>query len=192
MNGMAAFIEQGLKAAQGAVLDVRAQAGLHLEPDSVSRRVRARVRGRLKVIETIVRRLIILMAAALDLADRAARQLGEDVHGHGAGLDQIGAEEEIPHAPAVDEGVEAKARREDDGLLGLRHSWRIPAVVRSPQGFSAMAGTRSAWATTPTLQNAIAVDTVQIEAPNMNTNVESRAGIWGTAVVRRNTAKISR
>ena len=67
MNGMAAFIEQGLKAAQGAVLDVRAQAGLHLEPDSVSRRVRARVRGRLKVIETIVRRLIILMAAALDL-----------------------------------------------------------------------------------------------------------------------------
>ncbi|KCZ63484.1 hypothetical protein L53_09445 [Hyphomonas sp. L-53-1-40] len=64
---MAAFIEQGLKAAQGAVLDVRAQAGLHLEPDSVSRRVRARVRGRLKAIETIVRRLIILMAAALDL-----------------------------------------------------------------------------------------------------------------------------
>lgn len=67
MNGMAAFIEQGLRAAQGAVLDVRAQAGLHLEPDSVSRRVRARVRGRLKAIETIVRRLIILMAAALDL-----------------------------------------------------------------------------------------------------------------------------
>ncbi|HCN93393.1 MAG TPA: hypothetical protein DIT86_09280, partial [Hyphomonas sp.] len=64
---MHAFIEQGLKAAQGAVLDVRAQAGLHLEPDSVSRRVRARVRGRLKTIETIVRRLIILMAAALDL-----------------------------------------------------------------------------------------------------------------------------
>ena len=45
MNGMHAFIEQGLKAAQGAVLDMRAQAGLHLEPDSVSRRVRARVRG---------------------------------------------------------------------------------------------------------------------------------------------------
>ena len=33
----------------------------------MSRRVRARVRGRLKAIETIVRRLIILMAAALDL-----------------------------------------------------------------------------------------------------------------------------
>lgn len=94
MNGMAAFIEQGLKAAQGAVLDVRAQAGLHLEPESVSRRVRARVLGRLKANETIVRRLIVLMAAALDLPSLPQ-----------ANPDQTGAAASAPR-PALADNVE--------------------------------------------------------------------------------------
>ena len=64
---MAEFFRQGLAAAREAVLDVRAQAGLHLAPVHVTKRLRARVRGRLKAIETIVRRLIFLMAAALEL-----------------------------------------------------------------------------------------------------------------------------
>jgi hypothetical protein len=68
MIGLDAFIEQGLAAARNALLGVRAEAGLHLEPKTVSKRLRARVRSRLKAIETIVRRLITLMAAALEVA----------------------------------------------------------------------------------------------------------------------------
>lgn len=65
MNGMQAFVEQGLAAARTALLGVRAEAGLHLEPKHVTKCLRARVRSRLKAIETIVRRLITLMASAL-------------------------------------------------------------------------------------------------------------------------------
>lgn len=68
MNGMQAFVEQGLAAARKALLGVRAEAGLHLEPKTISKRLRARVRGRLKAIETIVRRLITLMATTLEIA----------------------------------------------------------------------------------------------------------------------------
>ena len=68
MNGMQAFVEQGLAAARNALLGVRAEAGLHLEPKHVTKSLRARVRGRLKALETIVRRLITLMASALEIA----------------------------------------------------------------------------------------------------------------------------
>ena len=68
MIGLDAFIDQGLAAARNALLGVRAEAGLHLAPKTVSKRLHARVRSRLKAIETIVRRLITLMAAALEVA----------------------------------------------------------------------------------------------------------------------------
>jgi len=77
MNGMQAFVEQGLAAARTALLGVRAEAGLHLEPKHVTKCLRARVRSRLKAIETIVRRLITLMASALEIAPPAHAGRGQ-------------------------------------------------------------------------------------------------------------------
>lgn len=68
MTGISAFVEQGLAAAHTALLAVRGEANLHLEPKHVTKSLRARVRARLKAIEVIVRRLIFLMAAALEPA----------------------------------------------------------------------------------------------------------------------------
>ena len=45
--------------------DLMGRTGLHLKPDTVTRSLRARVRARLRVLETILRRLIFLMAMRL-------------------------------------------------------------------------------------------------------------------------------
>ena len=74
---MQAFVEQGLAAARTALQGVRAEAGLHLEPTHVPKCLRARVRSRLKAIETIVRRLITLMASALEIAPNALAARGQ-------------------------------------------------------------------------------------------------------------------
>ena len=74
---MQAFVEQGLAAARTALQGVRAEAGLHLEPTHVTKCLRARVRSRLKAIETIVRRLITLMASALEIAPTAHAGRGQ-------------------------------------------------------------------------------------------------------------------
>ncbi|KCZ53066.1 hypothetical protein [Hyphomonas pacifica] len=74
MSEMSGFIEQGLEAARKALFSVRGDANLHLEPKTVTKSLRAKVRGRLKAIEVIVRRLILLMALGLDLPARALGQ----------------------------------------------------------------------------------------------------------------------
>lgn len=62
------FISLGLHEAGEAVTDVVAMANLHLGPKRLSRRLAQRASGRLKLVETIVRRLVLLLALSLRLA----------------------------------------------------------------------------------------------------------------------------
>ena len=79
------FLQQGFRQAELELVDIVGSANLHLKPETVTRSLRARVRARLKALETILRRLILLMAMALDLAPvkpqaaRAAAPLPEGV-----------------------------------------------------------------------------------------------------------------
>lgn len=68
MNDADAFLTQGLEQAWFELADIVGGANLHLKPETVTRSMAARIRARLKALETILRRLILLMAMALDLA----------------------------------------------------------------------------------------------------------------------------
>ena len=61
------FLTLGLDIAEQALLDVIARDNLHLRPEKMPRRRRARANGRLKQIEHIVRRLLTLMALSLHI-----------------------------------------------------------------------------------------------------------------------------
>ena len=68
MDDTSAFLKQGLEQAQLELADIVGGANLHLKPETVTRSLGARIRARLKALETILRRLILVMAMALDLA----------------------------------------------------------------------------------------------------------------------------
>lgn len=70
------LLEQGFEGLRDELLDTLGQANLHLQPDTIPRSLRAKVLAKLKMLETILRRLILLLAMTLDLAPvrpRAAR-----------------------------------------------------------------------------------------------------------------------
>lgn len=70
MERMQGFVETGLAAAGRALQAAGDRAGLHLAPDTLTRPVARRLRSSLRVIETLVRRLLVLIAASLELEDR--------------------------------------------------------------------------------------------------------------------------
>jgi hypothetical protein len=67
MTDHRAFITQGLEAARDALADASAMANLHLLPAGLSRSLKRRCMARWRVIATIVRRLIFLMALSIEL-----------------------------------------------------------------------------------------------------------------------------
>ena len=68
MSPTTGFIEEGL-AAIGDTLDgAVARADLHLRPETVTKGAARRVRATLRLLETLLRRLLVLMAAELTLA----------------------------------------------------------------------------------------------------------------------------
>ncbi len=77
MDQNTSLIEQGLENLRQDLLDLLGGANLHLQPENISASLRARLRAQLKRLETILRRLILLLALTLDLAPvrpRASRQ----------------------------------------------------------------------------------------------------------------------
>jgi hypothetical protein len=73
MTDHCGFISMGLDLARRAVLDVFGLNKLHLESQTLPRSRRAMANGRLKQIECIVRRLILLLALSVELAPPATR-----------------------------------------------------------------------------------------------------------------------
>ena len=71
MSKLTGFIEEGLRAAREAVQVTIDRAQLHLKPETISKRLASYVRGRIRMVETILRRLIILLAAEVELAEPA-------------------------------------------------------------------------------------------------------------------------
>ena len=71
MDAQTDILERGLEQAGLAVLDASALANLHLGPKQIGRRVAQRISGRLKLLETLVRRLILVLALNLSLAPTA-------------------------------------------------------------------------------------------------------------------------
>jgi hypothetical protein len=67
MDQQSTFLQQGFDQIQIDLLDTIGKANLHLKPETITRSLRARVRARLKMLETILRRLILLLAASLTL-----------------------------------------------------------------------------------------------------------------------------
>jgi len=73
MDAQTDILKRGLEHAGRAVLDASALANLHLGPKVIGRGVAQRISGRLKMLETIVRRLILVLALNLTLAPAAPR-----------------------------------------------------------------------------------------------------------------------
>jgi hypothetical protein len=68
MDDQATLLEQGFADLRIDLLDTLGEANLHLRPETITRTLHARVLAKLKVIETLLRRLILLLAMTLDLA----------------------------------------------------------------------------------------------------------------------------
>ncbi|MEQ8559235.1 MAG: hypothetical protein RIB03_13040 [Henriciella sp.] len=62
------FVEAGLKSARDALQEAGARENLHLYPEEITRAATQRLRTKLRAIETLVRRLLLLLAAMLDVA----------------------------------------------------------------------------------------------------------------------------
>jgi hypothetical protein len=70
------LLEKGLADLKDELYDTLGNANLHLQPETITRCLHARVLAKLKMLETILRRLILLLAMTLELAPvrpRAAR-----------------------------------------------------------------------------------------------------------------------
>jgi hypothetical protein len=68
------ILNRGLEQAGLAVMNASTLASLHLEPKLIARSLAQRVSGRLRLLETIVRRLILVMALSLFPAPTLSRQ----------------------------------------------------------------------------------------------------------------------
>ena len=87
MNAQANILERGLEQAALAVLGASALGNLHLEPSHIGRGLAQRISGRLRQVESLVRRILFLMALRLayvpvpkaDAAPRPAPALPDGV-----------------------------------------------------------------------------------------------------------------
>jgi hypothetical protein len=68
MDAQTDILKRGLEQAGLAVMNASTLANLHLEPKRIARSLARRVSGRLHLLETIVRRLILVMALGLSPA----------------------------------------------------------------------------------------------------------------------------
>lgn len=59
------FLTHGLERVRSDLVDLFGATKLHLKPETVTRSLSARVRARLKMLETLLRRLILLLAMTL-------------------------------------------------------------------------------------------------------------------------------
>lgn len=66
MNAQANILERGLEQAALAVLGASALGNLHLEPSHIGRGLAQRISGRLRQVESLVRRILFLMALQLN------------------------------------------------------------------------------------------------------------------------------
>jgi hypothetical protein len=73
MDAQTDILKRGLEHAALAVMDASALANLHLGPKRIGRGLAQRVSGRLRILETIVRRLILVMALSLSPAPTLPR-----------------------------------------------------------------------------------------------------------------------
>ena len=78
MDAQTDILKRGLEHAGRAVLDASALANLHLGPKVIGRGVAQRISGRLRMLEPIVRRLILVLALNLTLAPAAPRAAPPD------------------------------------------------------------------------------------------------------------------
>nr|WP_321439859.1 hypothetical protein [uncultured Hyphomonas sp.] len=122
MDDQTDLLEQGFTGLRNDLLDTLGEANLHLQPETITRTLHARVRAKLKVIETLLRRLILLLAMTLELAPvrpRAAR----------------------PAAP-LPEGVEDVTASFRAHLPPQYRMVLMPPPSRAPGEFSALAPAR--------------------------------------------------
>ena len=64
---MDGFLRSGFATLTSAVHDASTRAGLHLAPETITRRTASALRVRLRLLEALLRQLLMLLAAALDL-----------------------------------------------------------------------------------------------------------------------------
>ena len=76
MSKLTGFIEEGFRAAREAVEATIDRAQLHLKPETITKRLAQYVRSRIRMVETILRRLVVLLAAEVDLTDPAPTRPG--------------------------------------------------------------------------------------------------------------------
>lgn len=80
MDTQTDILRRGLDAAWQAVLGASAIADLHLGPRQITRSAARRISGRLRQIETIVRRLILVLALQVRLKPASPRPAGPVTH----------------------------------------------------------------------------------------------------------------
>ena len=74
MSATADFLSQGLAQARDAVISIMVQANLQLRPETLPRTHKRRALGRLRQIEMIIRRLLVLLAFSLKLSPLKPRK----------------------------------------------------------------------------------------------------------------------
>ena len=78
MTQLSGFMREGFAAVRDALDDAVARANLHLRPETITKAAARRVRATLKLLETLLRRLLVLMAAELTLDP--VRERGDREH----------------------------------------------------------------------------------------------------------------
>ena len=76
MQTQRAFLQTGLKAAELALADTAARANLHLRPETLTKSLKRRCMSQFRVLATLIRRLIFLMALSLDPGPLPPRETG--------------------------------------------------------------------------------------------------------------------
>ena len=124
MTEQSGFIEQGLQAVRLALTDIAAKANLHLKPETLTRSLKRRCMAQFRMLATLIRRLVFLMALALDVVPP-----------------QPEPEKAYPRPEGVEEGVAdvtASFGPQGGGLrLAPAISGAFPETVRCASGVSA-------------------------------------------------------
>lgn len=152
MDDQTSLLEQGFENLRLDLLDTLGGANVHLQPETIPRSLRARVRAKLKVLEAILRRLILLLAMTLDLAPvrpRAPRDAAAVPKGVPEGVEDVTASFRAhlppqyrmaligrPLGPPGDFDA-LKAARLSGPVLAmplLRHAAVLLQVIKQPDG----------------------------------------------------------
>ena len=143
------ILKQGFEQVRLELAEIVGAANLHLKPDTLGRGLAARTRARLKALEVILRRLILLLAITLSLAPVKPRAAGiaaplpEGVEDVTASFGVIAKRRTIPlfgpagrAPPAAPEGKGIRPTGDVPAAGLLAHAAAFYRVLKDPEAMA--------------------------------------------------------